>query len=134
MNRRFGVVTCVLTFVIVATLSNEASAVSRNSQVQRAKRADLAPMAGDHRASARRKSKRATRVTGERRKPARPIVVLVPSMTASPLSADLTAVKQAMDLVRRGKLGEATDAQKSIDDQVHRKLVEWFLLRYLAQT
>ena len=130
MNRRFGVLTCVLTFAIVGAPSNEASGVSPNSQLQRAKRADPTTMARDQGASARRKIKRSTPVAAARRKPARPVALPVPSAVAALLSAELTTVKQAMDLVRKGKLREATQVKNSIDSEADRKLVEWFILRH----
>jgi soluble lytic murein transglycosylase len=45
----------------------------------------------------------------------------------SPL--DLSAVKQAVDLVRKNRQGEATDVERTITDPVARKLVEWVILR-----
>jgi hypothetical protein len=42
--------------------------------------------------------------------------------TTSPL--DLTAVKQAIDLVHKGRQGEATDVEGTISDLIARKLVE----------
>jgi soluble lytic murein transglycosylase len=51
-------------------------------------------------------------------------------VAAAPLSGDLAAVKQAIDLVRRGKTSEATAIKKSIDDPVAQKVVEWLILRH----
>ena len=51
-----------------------------------------------------------------------------PNADASPLSADLAAVKNAIDLARKAKTGEATAIQKTIGDPAARKLVEWFIL------
>jgi len=45
----------------------------------------------------------------------------------SPL--DLSAVKQAIDLVRKNRQGEATDIENTISDPVARKLLEWVILR-----
>jgi len=45
----------------------------------------------------------------------------------SPL--DISAVKQAIDLVRKNHQGEATDVEHTISDPVARKLVEWVILR-----
>jgi soluble lytic murein transglycosylase len=45
----------------------------------------------------------------------------------SPL--DLSAVKQALDLVRKNRQDEATTAANSITDPLARKLVEWVILR-----
>ncbi len=46
------------------------------------------------------------------------------------LPGELGAVKQAIDLMREGKTGEATGIKKSIDDPVARKVVEWLILRH----
>jgi soluble lytic murein transglycosylase len=43
--------------------------------------------------------------------------------------ADLDAVKQAVDLARRGKSQEAGDLQQRIEDPLARKVVEWAILR-----
>jgi len=48
--------------------------------------------------------------------------------TATP-AADITLVRQAFDLARKGKTGEATALQKAIGDPLARKLVEWTILR-----
>ena len=62
------------------------------------------------------------------RKPAPPTNVPGPTV-ASTLSDDLAAVKQAIDLVRKGKTGEATAIKKSIGDPATQKVVEWLILR-----
>jgi len=53
-----------------------------------------------------------------------------PVAEASPLSFDLAAVKNAIDLARKAKTSEATAVQKTIGDPAGRKLVEWFILRH----
>jgi soluble lytic murein transglycosylase len=47
----------------------------------------------------------------------------------APLTGDLATVKVALELLRKGKLGEATDVKKSIGDPLAQKLVEWLILR-----
>jgi soluble lytic murein transglycosylase len=46
------------------------------------------------------------------------------------LTGDQAAVKDAMDLARRGKTNDATDAEKKIADPAAQKLAEWFILRH----
>ena len=46
------------------------------------------------------------------------------------LTGDQAAVKDAMDLARRGKTNDATDAEKKIIDPAAQKLAEWFILRH----
>jgi soluble lytic murein transglycosylase len=48
------------------------------------------------------------------------------------LSGDVAAVKQAIDLVRKGKTAEATAIKKSVGDPVAQKLIEWQILRHPA--
>jgi soluble lytic murein transglycosylase len=48
-------------------------------------------------------------------------------LATSPL--DLTAVKQAIDLVRKNRQDEATNVESSITDPLARELVEWVILR-----
>ena len=68
-------------------------------------------------------------VSALQRKPTPPIDAPAPTVAVTPLSGDLAAVKQAIDLVRGGKTGEATGIKKSIDYPVAQKLVEWLILR-----
>ena len=58
---------------------------------------------------------------------AAPPLATAAATTTSPL--DLSAVKQAIDLVRKNRQGEATDVERTISDPVARKLVEWVILR-----
>ena len=48
---------------------------------------------------------------------------------APPLPPELATTKQALELVRQRKLGEATALAASVSDPVAKKLVEWALLR-----
>ncbi|MFZ0609483.1 MAG: lytic transglycosylase domain-containing protein, partial [Xanthobacteraceae bacterium] len=60
--------------------------------------------------------------------PERPIAPF-PTTTATATSPlDLTAVKQAIDLIGKNQESEATDVERSISDPVARKLVEWVIL------
>ena len=56
-----------------------------------------------------------------------PAFATAPTVATSPL--DLTAVKQAIDLVRKNRQDEATNVEGSITDPLARKLVEWVILR-----
>jgi soluble lytic murein transglycosylase len=50
--------------------------------------------------------------------------------TSEPISAaDLAALKEAVTAARKGQTTQASDLQKTIDDPVARKLVEWAILR-----
>ena len=69
-------------------------------------------------------------VAAAQRKPTPPIDAPAPTEAATPLSGDLAAVKQAIDLVRSGKTGEATGIKRLINDPVAQKVVEWLILRH----
>jgi soluble lytic murein transglycosylase len=56
-----------------------------------------------------------------------PAFAIAPTVATSPL--DLSAVKQAIDLVRKNRQDEATTVESSITDPLARKLVEWVILR-----
>ena len=77
-----------------------------------------------------RQDELADNAAATRRKPALPVNAPAPTLAAAPVSDDLAAVKQAIDLMREGKPGEATGIKKSIDDPVARKVVEWLILRH----
>jgi soluble lytic murein transglycosylase len=51
------------------------------------------------------------------------------SSDASVSKSDLSAVKEAIDLARRGKTQEAAGLQHRIEDPLARKLTEWVILR-----
>src|ERR1700737_413909 len=131
MNQRFRTLTCFCTLGILAALSTGAAARSHHKQVQNKqvqnkhaqhdKRAHEATGVSHKRHAARSK----TKVAAAAPKPASPIDTPPPAATASPLSADLATVKQAFDLVRKGKTSEATSIKNSISDPTAQKLVEW---------
>jgi soluble lytic murein transglycosylase len=56
-----------------------------------------------------------------------PDALALASMNA--MSAAAPAVKQAIELVRRRKIGQATEIEKSVRDPMAQKLVEWVILR-----
>ena len=60
-----------------------------------------------------------------------PAVPLPPgaTITTLPPLTDLNAVRQALDLVRKGRHREASDLARGIKDPVAGKVVEWMLLR-----
>jgi soluble lytic murein transglycosylase len=61
--------------------------------------------------------------------PARSVVPLAAAGGGMATPLDLTAVKQAIQLVHKGNGGEATNIENTITDPVARKLVEWIILR-----
>jgi soluble lytic murein transglycosylase len=129
MNQHFRPLICfsalALTGAMLTALSSDAVALARHPQVQPAKKAD----AGHQRHAAHKKGRHAAHVAG-RRKSAKSTDTPAPAATAAPLTGDLAAVRQAIDLVRKSKTGEATVIEKTIADPAAQKLVEWFILRH----
>ena len=126
MNQRLGPLTCFAALAMLAALSSDALALARPKPIQHAGKADAASKAGHHREAARKKDKHAATA---RSKPA-PSVDAPPQSAGPPLSADLAAAKQAIDLVRKAKTSEATVVEKTINEPAAQKLVEWFILRH----
>ena len=56
-----------------------------------------------------------------------PDALALASMNA--MSTDIPALKQAIELVRRGKSREATEIERSVRDPMIKKLIEWVILR-----
>jgi soluble lytic murein transglycosylase len=123
MNQRLRPLSCFLISALLAAYST--SAIARASHTSsHAGKPHEASGARQHHNAAREKARHAKDVAVKERESARPIA------DASPLSADLAAVKNAIDLARKAKTIEATVIQKTIADPAARKLVEWFILRH----
>jgi soluble lytic murein transglycosylase len=58
-----------------------------------------------------------------------PVVLLAVAASGAPSQLDLSAVKEAIELVHKDRLDEATNTEKTIADPLTRKLVEWIILR-----
>lgn len=129
MNQRFGPLTCVFSLAMLASFSSDASAHARHKQIEHAKKAPTASKAGYHRHAALKKDKREKDKHSARHK-SEPAAKAPETAEAPPLSGDLAAVKNAVDLVRKAKTTEATAAEKAIGDPAAQKLVEWFILRH----
>ncbi len=61
--------------------------------------------------------------------PSPPVVPLALASTTATSPLDLTAVKQAIELVRKDRADDASNVEATISDPVARKLVEWIILR-----
>jgi peptidoglycan lytic transglycosylase len=125
MNQRLGSLTCVVSLAMLAAFPGDASALARHKQVEPARKANPASKAEHHRDVGRKKDKHAARHKSEPPAKASP-----EKAEAPPLSGDLAAVKDAIDLVRKAKTAEATAAEKAIGDPAAQKLAEWFILRH----
>src|SRR5882762_89875 len=130
MNQRVRPLTCFLTLAMLAPLSGDATALARPKQTQPAKKAHEATGARHHKKAVLRKpghvadAKAAPRKSAPSGDPER--------AAAPPLSGDLAAVKNAIDLARNARTGEATVIGQTIGDPAAQKLVEWYILRHPA--
>jgi soluble lytic murein transglycosylase len=133
MNQRFGRLACFLASAALAAFSSDALALARHKP-EHANKADAASKAGHHREAAHKdtahkKDKHATHAAAARRE-SDPVVKAPEAAEAPPLTGDLAAVKNAIDLVRKAKTGDATTIEKTITEPAAQRLVEWFILRH----
>jgi soluble lytic murein transglycosylase len=128
MHLRFAPLTCFLTLAVLAAHSSHAAALARHKPIQHAKKAHAATGAGHHRNAALKAGHKAHDKVARRKSTPSDDAARKPP--APQLSGDLAAVKNAIDLMRKGKTAEATTIQKTIADPAAQKLVEWFILRH----
>jgi soluble lytic murein transglycosylase len=128
MTQRLHSLSCFLTLAVLAFCSTDEVARASHKP-QQAKKPHEATGVRHHRNAAVVKTEHA-HVMAAQRKSTRSSDAPPPSAEAFPLSVDLAAVKNAIDLTRKAKTSEATAIQKTIGDPAARKLVEWFILRH----
>ena len=126
MNQRFRPLTCFLTLAMLAALSSDATALARYKQTRDSKKAHEATGARHPRNAGLKKHGHVVDVAA----PPRKSTLAVDAAAEPPLSGDLAAVKNAIDLARRAKTSEATVMEKTIGDPAAQKLVEWYILRH----
>jgi soluble lytic murein transglycosylase len=130
MIQPFRPLTCFFALAMAAGLSTDASALARHKQIQHAKKADAATGSRHQRKTGLKSGKHTVRTAASRAKSGPSADLSSQAAATPPLSGDLAAVKNAMDLVRQAKTGEAAAVEKSIGDPAAQKLVEWFILRH----
>ncbi|WP_029584091.1 lytic transglycosylase domain-containing protein [Bradyrhizobium sp. URHD0069] len=130
MNQRFRPLTCLVTVAMLAALSSDMIMVARHKQVQEAKNADTATEARHQHNSFLTRGRHRVRAAAPPLEPAPSIEVPPPTAATVPPSNDVAAVKNAIDLARKAKSGEAAAIKKTIGDPAAQKLVEWFILRH----
>jgi soluble lytic murein transglycosylase len=143
MHQLFRPLPCLFVLAALAGTSSDALA-ARPKQVQQEKKSAAASPARlergatvkkeeksvkkDEKAAAKDAKPKHARVAAKRHKKGRDDDK---SAEKKPeLTGDQAAVKDAMDLARRGKTNDATDAEKKITDPAAQKLAEWFILRH----
>lgn len=128
MNQCLRSLACVVAMAALALLPTELAAKSKSSAPKKTHEAKSGgkqrhAAAGKHgkHAEAKRKPKKQDDEPAD--KPAPP-----------PLTGDLAALKDAIDLARKGKGDDASAARDRIADPAGRKLAEWFMLRHSEST
>ena len=130
MNEHFRLLSCFLSSAIFLAFVGEAGASTSHKQSHRAEKSHSAK---HHRVSAPKKARHARHKVTGKRDLARSNDVAPPSAPPVELSGELRAAKDAIDLVRKGKISDATAIQKAIGDPAAQKLVEWVLLRHAGE-
>lgn len=130
MNQCLRSLACVVAVAAMALLPTELAAKSNHKSSAPKKTHEA--KAGKHRhaavkarhgkhAETKRKSKKAVEEPAD--KPAPP-----------PLTGDLAALKDTIDLTRKGKTEDASAARDRITDPAGQKLADWFMLRHSEST
>ncbi|MGB6397835.1 MAG: lytic transglycosylase domain-containing protein [Bradyrhizobium sp.] len=139
MNQRFGPLTCFAALAMLAALSSDALAHVRQKETRPPKKveakAEASGKAGHRREAAHKAHKKDVAREKDKdkhaaRRKSGPAVKSSGSAEVPPLSGDLAAVRNAIDLVREGKTADATASEKAIGDPAAQKLVEWFILKH----
>jgi len=131
MNRRLRSLSCFLAAAFFAGGSTDVVARSSHKSHQAKKSDEKSHEAAGgrhHRHAALKKERHAKHGKEAKHKSAHSDAP--PRADTPQLTGDLAAVKNAMDLARKGKTGEATAIEKTIPDPAAQKLVEWFVLRH----
>ncbi|MHB0767992.1 lytic transglycosylase domain-containing protein [Bradyrhizobium sp. 5.13L] len=131
MNQCLRSLACVVAMAAIAFLptelaakgSHKSSAPKKTHEAKASKHRHAATGKARHgkHAEARRKSKKTVSEPSD--KPAPP-----------PLTGDLAALKDAIDLARKGKTDDASAARDRIVDPAGQKLADWFMLRHSEST
>jgi soluble lytic murein transglycosylase len=129
MNQRLRSLSCFLTLAVLAVCTTDAAARAGH-RPQHAKKPHEATRMRHHGSAALKKTGHAKQVAAAQRKSTRSGDAPPPASDAAPLSGDLAAVRNAIDLARKAKTSEATAIEKTISDPAARKLIEWFILRH----
>ena len=133
MNRRLRSLSCFLAAAFFAAGSTDVVARSGHKSHQAKKSHEKSHEAAGgrhHRHAALKKERHAKHGKETKRKSAHSNEAAPPNADTPQLTGDLAAVKNAMDLARKGKTGDATAIQRTIPDPAAQKLVEWFVLRH----
>src|SRR5215208_3697529 len=132
MTWHFRLLTCFVTLAMFFSLSVEARALARHKQNARAEK--VVTRAKHHRVAVLKKRAHVPHAVAARRKLALSgDLSLHNNAVPVPLSGDLATLKDALELVRKGKISEASAKEKTMGDSAVQRLVEWLILRHTAE-
>jgi len=141
MHQLFRPLPCLFVLAALAGTSHDALG-ARPKQVQQETKSAAASVARPERAAARKAEKSVKKDDKSAKQELKPKHAHVakrhkkgrdddkPAEQKPELIGDQAAVKDVMDLARRGKTNDATDAERKITDPAAQKLAEWFILRH----
>ncbi|MDF0581552.1 lytic transglycosylase domain-containing protein [Bradyrhizobium yuanmingense] len=128
MNQCLRSLACVVTVAAMALLPTELAA--KSSQKSSAPKKTHEAKAGKHRHASAGKARHGKHAEAKRKSKK-----AVEEPAAKPaLTGDLAALKDAIDLTRKGKTEDASAARDRITDPAGQKLADWFMLRHPDST
>jgi soluble lytic murein transglycosylase len=130
MNQCLRSLAYCVAFVSLALFSTEAAAKSHKSPVPAKKHEAKGGKAGKQRSAG--KGKHAKHAAKHKAKDSGDVSEAKP--VTPPLTGDLAAVKDVIELARKGKTEDATAAKSAIADPAGQKLAEWYILRHSDTT
>jgi len=111
-----------------AAAGNKAAAPRRTATTSRALPPLPRPRPGDGTAQPQPQPGTLTLASADSQ-PALSFAPVAAPVSTTTTSVDLSAVKQAVELIRKGKISAANDVKNTIADPAARKLIEWVYLR-----
>src|SRR5258706_7243198 len=138
MNRCLRSLSCFFALAGLALFSTDATArTSHKPNAQKVhegtKKSHVAKVARPQRGAASGKNRHAKHASAQR-KAKQSKASPAPQEAVAPLTGDLALVKEAIDLARKGKTGDAIATGSKIADPAGQKLAEWFILRHSETT
>ncbi|MVT51461.1 transglycosylase SLT domain-containing protein [Bradyrhizobium yuanmingense] len=128
MNQCLRSLACVVAVAAMALLPTELAA--KSSQKSSAPKKTHEAKAGKHRHASAGKARHGKHAEAKRKSKK-----AVEEPAAKPaLTGDLAALKDAIDLTRKGKTEDASAARDRITDPAGQKLADWFMLRHPDST
>ena len=137
MNQCLRSLACVVAVAAMALLPGELAAKSghKSQSSKKTHEAKAGSKAGkQHHAAAKSTSKSRHGKHAEARRKSKQDDEPSDKPSAPPLTGDLAALKDAIDLARKGRTDDANAARDRIADPAGRKLADWFMLRHSEST